>query len=124
MAAGARGAVALADHRAGDALAPLRRALSIWTDLSAPYEIARVRERIGLACRALEDEDTARLELEAAREAFDELGATADRARVEAFTRRPRPGPIHGLTGREIQVLRCVAAGKTNREIATELFIS
>ena len=124
MAAGACGAVALAGHRAGDALAPLRRAVSIWTDLSAPYEIARARERIGLACRALGDEDTARLELDAARKAFDQLGATPDRARVEALIPRPSAGPTHGLTGRELQVLRCVATGKTNREIATELFIS
>ena len=83
-----------------------------------------MRVRIGLACRALEDEDTARLELEAARRAFDELGAAPDRARVEALSRTATPDQAYGLTGRELQVLRCVAAGKSNREIATELFIS
>jgi hypothetical protein len=56
-----------------------RRYDALRTDLAAPYEIARVR-RIGLACRALEDEDTARLELEAARRAF-ELGAARTGAR-------------------------------------------
>ena len=80
MAAHARGAMALAEGRASDALIELRRALAIWKELDAPYEVARVRSLIGLACRALGDHDTAALELEAARGAFEELGAAPDQA--------------------------------------------
>ena len=79
---------------------------------------------IGLACRALGDEDTAAMELDAARWVF------------RSSAPRPRPCPgggavseddrqaAGGLTAREVEVLRLVAAGKTNREIATTLVIS
>ncbi len=61
MAAHSRGALALADGQPEQALIELRRALSIWNDLGAPYEVARVRVLVGLACRALGDEETATL---------------------------------------------------------------
>ncbi len=64
------------------------------------------------------------MELDAALWAFRELGAEPDRARVESLLRRAPSGPSHGLTPRQLQVLRLVAAGKTNRAIADELFIS
>jgi DNA-binding NarL/FixJ family response regulator len=80
--------------------------------------------RIGLACRALGDEDTATLELEAARKTFERLGAAPDLAWVQSLTREPAADTTHGLTGRELQVLKQVAAGKTNKEIATVLYIS
>jgi DNA-binding CsgD family transcriptional regulator len=124
MAAHARGSLALAEGRASDALLDLRRALAIWTELMAAYEVARVRVRIGLACRALGDEDTAALELEAARTTFEGLGAAPDLAWVESVTQEPRAGATHGLTGRELQLLKQVAAGKTNKEIAADLSIS
>jgi ATP/maltotriose-dependent transcriptional regulator MalT len=125
MAAHARGAVALADGRATDALIELRRALTLWTELAAPYEVARVRAAVGQACRALEDHDTARLELQAARAAFTKLGAVTDESRVAALLQsKYDDAGTHGLTGRELQVLRLVAAGKSNREIAGALFIS
>ncbi len=96
MAAQARGAVELAegDARGGPGRAPPRRA-SVWQQLEAPYEAARVRVLVGLACRALGDEDTAALELEAARAAFAELGAAPDLARLDSLAgrrarRRPR----------------------------------
>jgi DNA-binding NarL/FixJ family response regulator len=85
---------------------------------------------LGQACRALADDDTAKLELLAARKTFDELGAQPDRAAMEALIARSEAeapksaADTHGLTTRELQVLRCLAAGRTNREIATELFIS
>ncbi len=114
----ARGVVELAEGDAGAALASLRRAAETWQRLEAPYETARVREAVGLACRALGDEDTAALELEAARAVYAELGARLDLVRIGASRE------AHGLTGRELEVLRLVAAGITNRAIAAELVLS
>ena len=86
-------------------------------------ESARTRLLIGLACRALGDEETALLELEHATAAFEQLGALPDLARVEALARRAEPQP-HGLTKRELEELRLVAAGRSKRESADSLFIS
>jgi DNA-binding CsgD family transcriptional regulator len=120
-AAQARGAVALAQGNARAALTALRRALSIWQELEAPYEAGRTRVLLGQACEALGDEDTAALELEAARAAFEALGAKPDLMRVSSSV---RPKDTHGLTARELQVLRLLAGGKTNRAIASELVVS
>jgi DNA-binding NarL/FixJ family response regulator len=79
---------------------------------------------VGLACRALGDEDTAEMELDAARWVFEQLGAATDVARVTALSRRPAAVSPGGLTLREVQVLRLVATGATNRAIAGELFLS
>lgn len=112
---------------AGDAraaLTALRRAWHAWEELKAPYAIARVRELVGLACRALGDDDAAALELEAARGIFVQLGAAPDLVRVESLARRAASGDSHGLTPRELQVLRLVASGETNKAIAAELVLS
>ncbi|MGH3042127.1 MAG: response regulator transcription factor, partial [Gaiellaceae bacterium] len=85
------------------------------------YEGACVRALVGLACRELGDEDTAVLELEAARRIFEELGAAPDLARLQAHA---SPTASHGLTARELQVLRLVAGGATNKAIAGELVLS
>jgi DNA-binding NarL/FixJ family response regulator len=79
---------------------------------------------VGLACSALGDDDAAALEMEAARGTFAELGAAPDLARVEALSRGAAPGDPHGLTSRELEVLRLVAAGATNKAIAAELVLS
>jgi DNA-binding CsgD family transcriptional regulator len=105
------------------ALIALRRAWRTWQELEAPYEIARARVLIGEACRALGDDDAATLELEAARSTFAQLGAAPDVARVDALT-APVSADSHGLSRRELEVLRLVAAGKSNREIASALVIS
>jgi DNA-binding CsgD family transcriptional regulator len=128
MAASAGGAVHLADGEPRQALAPLRDALTIWDDLDAPYEAALVRMLLGRACRALGDADGARMEWDAAARVFRACGAAPALASVEAMTQPsaadlPATGAA-GLTSRELEVLRLIARGKTNREIARELDIS
>ena len=123
-ATAARGAVLLAgdDHRA--ALAALRDARATWQELEAPYEAARARVLIGLACRALGDRDSAAMELDAAHWAFQRLGAAPDLERLAALAGREPAGTAGGLTAREAEVLRLVATGRTNRAIAAELVLS
>jgi DNA-binding CsgD family transcriptional regulator len=124
-AAQARGAVLLAEGDGRAALADLRKAWSAWREIEAPYEAARVRVVIGQACRALGDRDAAAMEFDAARWLFAELGARPDLLRVEALCEDEGAAPTAGnLSPRELQVLRHVSAGKTNRAIAAELFIS
>ena len=117
-------AVTLAEGNASAALTLLREACAIWRELEAPYEIARVRELTGLAYRQLGDEEGALLELEAAAESFERLDARPDVARVAAAMTTPSAESRGPLTGREVEVLRLIAAGKTNRAIASELSIS
>ena len=123
-AAQAEGAVLLAEGDARAALTTLQRAWNGWHELEAPYEAARVRVLIGLACRELEDEDTATVELEAARWLFQRLGAAADLERLDGLSRPRGGGHDSGLTERELEVLRHVSSGKTNKAIARDLCIS
>ena len=120
----AQGAVALADGDPGAALAALRRAAQTWDRLQAPYEVARARELAGLACRALGDGEGAALELEAARATYAELRAAPDLVRVDALQPGSRASDTHGLTRRELEVLRMIAEGQTNKAIASELVLS
>ena len=124
VAAHATGAVLLAGGDARAALVSLRRALTAWQELQAPYEAARARVLIGLAHRQLGDTDTAEMELDAACRVFRQLGAAPEVARVEALSRTAKPKTAGGLTAREAQVLRLVAAGKSNQAIAADLVIS
>jgi DNA-binding CsgD family transcriptional regulator len=119
-----RGMVELAEGDARAALVSLRRGLQAWQELEAPYEAARTRVLLAQACRTLGDDDTADLELEAAGAAFDRLGALPDSARVASLAARGDARDTHGLTERELEVLRLVAAGKSNRQIASELVVS
>jgi DNA-binding CsgD family transcriptional regulator len=124
MAAQARGAVELAEGDAGAALARLRPAFEAWRQVEAPYEAARVRVLIGLACRSLGDDEAAGLELGAARAGFERLGAGPELARLKSLSKSATSADAHGLTPRELQVLRLITAGKTNKAIATELSLS
>lgn len=123
LAARSSGAVALAEGDLARALDLLQHSWTQWQELDAPYEVARVRALIGLAYRGIGDEDGAQLEFEAAQEAFERLGAAPDEARTAALLHPPAAaaGP---LTGREVEVLRLAATGRTNRMIADELTIS
>jgi len=122
--AAASGAVALAEGDAAGAMTLLREACAIWREVEAPYEIARTRELTGLAYRRLGDEEGAQLEFEAAAETFERLGARPDAARLASLITAPSADVRGPLTGREVEVLRLIATGKTNRAIATELAIS
>jgi DNA-binding CsgD family transcriptional regulator len=119
LVAHAQGAVHLAVGDAQAALVALRDARETWHALDAPYEIARTRVLVGEACRVLGDDEAAALELEAARSIFERLGAKPDLARLVG-----RTTDSHGLSRRELEVLRLVASGKSNREIAAVLVIS
>lgn len=124
LVAHARGRVELAGGDLQAGLTALRRAFQAWHGLEAPYEAARLRVLVADACRRLGDNDTAVLELEAARSVFAQLGAAPDLARADALTRSLTRTPGHGLTARELEVLRRVAAGKRNKSIAAELTLS
>ncbi|WP_223165330.1 helix-turn-helix transcriptional regulator [Lentzea indica] len=115
----ANGALALALGDPRLALSESRRAWQAWHQIEAPYNAARCRVLIARACSQLGDDDSSALELHAALETFTALGARPD---VEALA--PDHGSRHGLSDREIDVLRLVATGRSNREIAATLFLS
>jgi Pyridine nucleotide-disulphide oxidoreductase len=94
----AAGAVALAEGDTTGALHFLRRAWKTWRELDAPYEAARVRVLLGIACRDPGDEDGAQTELRAAREVFQRLGAAPELARVERLVSRV-PAADVGVAG-------------------------
>ncbi len=129
IAAHARGSIQLAEGDPAAALPRLRQAFALWQRIGAPYLAARVRVTVGRACQALDDDEGAHLEWEAAREVFERLGARPDLAAVQSLAAAPHPAAKppaagHGLTARELQVLRLVAQGKTNKAIAGELELS
>jgi ATP/maltotriose-dependent transcriptional regulator MalT len=123
LSAHTRGHIAVARGELEVALSSLREALVRWLTLEAPYEAARTRVLLGRVCTELGDRDGATLELEAARAAFEELGARPDVERLDSQAGF-RDAPRHGLSPRELQVLRLLVTGETNRAIAAALVLS
>jgi DNA-binding CsgD family transcriptional regulator len=114
--------VCLAGGDAAGAVAALRGAWRAWRELEVPYEAARARLLIGLACRELGDEDAAAMELGAARAVLARLGAGPDLDRLDRLA--GTAAATGGLTTRELEVLRLLAAGATNHAIATRLHLA
>lgn len=128
-----RGALLLAGGDPRAALGPLREALDAWQQLEAPYEAAQVRVLLAGACRQLDDGERTAMECDAARDVFEKLGAVPAMAQLDELLSEREParggpsgprGRDRAVTDREVEVLRLVAAGRTNREIAGELSIS
>ena len=116
------GMVLLAEGNAEAALVELRQAFRRWSDLEATFDAARTRVLLARACRELSDVDGENIELQAAHTTLTALGAATAMLPLKEQATSPRlPG---GLTEREVEVLCLVAAGKTNRGIAQDLFLS
>ena len=115
-----RGRLMLAD---GDpaAIVVLQQAVESWHGLGVPYEEATARTLLGQALRTAGDETAATASFDAAARLFDQIGARLDAREVLGDSKPALPA---GLTEREAEVLRLVAGGLTNNEIATELFLS
>ena len=131
IAAHASGSLYLAEGNPQAVINPARRAFTVWQQLGAPYLAARLRVLIARACIAVDDIEGARLELGCARDVFEQVGAQPDVMSVDAIcaginNRQPKHASAGncGLTDRELQVLRLIATGKTNKAIARELSLS
>ena len=125
----AQGAVTLAEGDARGAIEPLQRAQAVWQRIGAPYLSARIRVLVARAFRELGDEGGAQLERDAAQKIFLELGAAPDVAAIEALSvtpcvDRPSAKGSRGLSPRELEVLLLLASGKTNKLIASAIFVS
>lgn len=117
-----RGALLLAHGDARGAMSELRRAVTEWMHLDCLFEVARSRVLLAQALRLVGDDDGATFELDAALVTFERLGAGPDARGVRELLGTPGGGG--GLSPREGEVLRLVAAGCSNKEIAAQLVIS
>ena len=121
MAASAAANVELASGELEGALSHARESCRLWSDVGAPYETARARVLVARALRELGDEDSATTEFAAARRAFAEVGAAPAATEIDRLLGRARPA---GLTERELEVLKLVAEGRSNPDIARVLVLS
>jgi DNA-binding NarL/FixJ family response regulator len=121
MASLARGRVQLAEHDVDAACVTLREAVRLWQELEIPYEVATTRTVLGQALVEAGDEEGARESFAAARALFDQIGARLEARGVGRVEPAPLPA---GLTTREAEVLRLIAAGMSNKDMASELHLS
>jgi DNA-binding CsgD family transcriptional regulator len=121
MTAYAYAAIELASGEIEEALGHGRESCRLWSDIGSPYEASRARVLVARALRELGDEDSATAELAVAGHGFADVGAAPGVQQVDKLLGRARPG---GLTEREIEVLRLVAAGRSNPDIAHSLVLS
>jgi DNA-binding CsgD family transcriptional regulator len=124
LAVRCKGAVLVKEGDAKAALRVLSEAWEYWSDLEVPYEVARLRVLIGIASQKQGDAHTAVSEFEAARRAFEQLGAATDLKALDELTGTPASETPGGLSPREVEILTLVAKGKSNREIGSDLVIS
>ena len=124
MCSHCRGIVSFSGGNTRTALERSRKALKFWDALNLPYESALTRELKGRIYMELNDKDNCEAELMAAKWIYEQLGAKPDLERINRLLKSERKPETHGLSLRELQVLRLVASGKTNKSIADELFIS
>ena len=113
----AEGCAEAAAHRFEAARDAFEDAVALLDRARLPFETARARVALSRALHSLGRSDAARRELERALEAFAALGAAGEE-------RRAKQGPRSELTRREQEVLRLVAQGKTNADIAAALVLS
>jgi DNA-binding CsgD family transcriptional regulator len=118
----ARGRVLLAEQDHSGAAVRLRDALALWKALGVPYEVASTATLLGHALRQGGDDEAARASFTAAGALFEEIGARLDARLTRDFHSVAR-APA-GLTAREVDVLQLLAAGHTNKDIASHLFLS
>jgi len=126
-AAYASGSVLLAERNPNGACETLRRAADAWRALDVPYEHARSRMLLGVACAQVGDVDGAALEWDGARRSLVALGASPTLRLLEELSGPPDTRPFAGtgpLSPRQVEVLRLSATGRTNRAIAGALVIS
>jgi ATP/maltotriose-dependent transcriptional regulator MalT len=121
LAALAQGRLQLAEGNPIAAGATLQDAVNQWRKLQVPYEVATSITLLAQAQRDAGDEDVAKVSFVRARTLFEQIGARLDATDIDTSWRTRRPA---GLTDREVEVLRLIASGQANKEIAAQLHLS
>jgi DNA-binding CsgD family transcriptional regulator len=121
-----RGLLLAATGDVAGALAALDRALEAHQRLPQPFELARTLMARGTVQRRGKQKRAARESLQQATEIFERLGASVwvQRARAELERTGGSPAARHELTPTEARIAEMVAAGRTNREVSAQLFLS
>jgi DNA-binding CsgD family transcriptional regulator len=123
-------AAASGDH--DEARRRFEDAVDLFDEGGAPYEAARSRLELGGALAALGRVDAAARELRSALSVLEQIGAARERERVAALLRHLEAAPERtgnaaaaaGLTRRELEILRLVAQGLSDKEAAVALSLS